>query len=125
MARTKSPTLTEAELRIMRVLWSRQRATVSEVTEALQDEAGLAYTTVLTMLQILKKKGYVTHEKVGRAFVYSPVVARDAARRDAVAHMVKRFFNNSVELLVLNILENEKITAKELKRLKKLIADSK
>ena len=123
MARKKSPTLTEAELRIMQVLWDRKRATVAEVTEALKDDANLAYTTVLTMMQILKKKGYVTHEKAGRAFVYEPVVAREDASRDAIKHVVKRFFNNSPELLVLNILENDKITSKELKRLKKLIAE--
>jgi|SRR5438477_6227319 len=124
MARKKSPTLTEAELRIMQVLWDLKRATVAEVTEALKDDARLAYTTVLTMMQILKKKGYVAHEKAGRAFVYEPVVAREDASRDAVKHVVKRFFNNSPELLVLNILENEKITSKELKRLKKMIAES-
>ena len=124
MARKKSTTLTEAELRIMQVLWDRKKATVAEVTDTLKDDANLAYTTVLTMMQILKKKGYVTHEKAGRAFVYEPVVAREDASRDAIKHVVKRFFNNSPELLVLKILENEKITSRELKRLKKLIAES-
>ena len=125
MARKKSSTLTEAELRIMQVLWDRKKATVAEVTDTLKDDANLAYTTVLTMMQILKRKGYVTHEKAGRAFMYEPVVAREDASRDAIKHVVKRFFNNSPELLVLNILENDKITSRELKRLKKLIAESK
>jgi predicted transcriptional regulator len=125
MARKKSLTLTEAELRIMRVLWNQPKATVAEVTDALKDDAGLAYTTVLTMMQILEKKGYVTHRKIGRAFVYEPVVAREQASRDAIKHVVKRFFNNSPELLVLNLLENEQITGKELRRLRKLIAESK
>jgi len=109
----------------MQVLWDRKKATIAEVTEVLKSDAGLAYTTVLTMMQILKKKGYVAHEKAGRAFVYEPVVSREDARRNAIQHVVKRFFNNSPELLVLNILEREKITNKELKRLKKMIVEGK
>ena len=109
----------------MQVLWDKQKATVAEVAEALKDKANLAYTTVLTMMQVVKKKGYVTHVKAGRAFMYEPLVAREEASRDAINHVVKRFFNNSAELLVLNILQNEKITSRELKRLKKLIAESK
>src|SRR5438477_12743576 len=93
MARKKSPTLTEAELRIMQALWALKRATVGEVTEALKDDARLAYTTVLTMMEILKKKGYVAHEKAGRAFGYEPVVAREDARRGAVKHDAKRIYN--------------------------------
>jgi predicted transcriptional regulator len=123
MARTKSPTLTEAELRVMQVLWDKTQATVSDVTEALKDQADLAYTTVLTMMQILERKGYVSHHKAGRAFVYTPVVPKDQASQDAIRYVVSRFFNNSPELLVLNILENEKITNKELRRLKKMIEE--
>ena len=104
----------------MQVLWDRKKATIAEVTEVLKSDAGLAYTTVLTMMQILKKKGYVAHEKAGE-----PVVSREDARRNAIQHVVKRFFNNSPELLVLNILEREKITNKELKRLKKMIVEGK
>jgi predicted transcriptional regulator len=125
MPRTKSSTLTEAELRIMQVLWDKQRATVAEVTEALKDEADLAYTTVLTMMQILERKGYLTHEKSGRAFIYEPVVDKQDASREAVRHVIRRFFNGSPGLLVLNILEAEKITGKELKQLRKMIEESK
>ena len=124
MARTKSPTLTEAELRLMRVLWAKGKATVSEVADALHSGPPLAYTTVLTMLRILERKGYIDHEKQGRAFVYEPVIDRSEACSKAVRYVVSRFFNNSPELLVLNILENEKIDPKELKRLKKLIEEN-
>src|SRR5690349_11107555 len=121
MARKKSSTLTEAELRIMQVLWERGPATVAEVTEALKEEADLAYTTVLTMMQILERKEYLTHEKSGRAFVYLPVIAKAEASREALRDLVGRFFDNSFELLVLNVLQHERISNKELKRLKKLI----
>lgn len=118
-----APPLTEAELRIMQVVWQKERATVAEVTDALKAEADLAYTTVLTMMQILERKGYLTHERAGRAFVYEPAVPKSDASRDALKQVISRFFDNSAELLVLNLLENEEISPKELRRLKKLIDD--
>ena len=123
MARKKSTTLTETELRLMQVLWRDGPATVGEVAQALKP--GAAYTTVLTMLRILERKGYLRHEKAGRAFVYEPVVAQSEASRHAVNHLVSRFFNNSHELLVLNLLESENINDQELQRLQQLIKNSK
>jgi len=124
VARKKSPTLTEAELRLMQILWEKGAATVSDVVEALPKRLALAYNTVLTTLRILENKGYVRHEKEGRAFVYSPVVDRSQACRSAVKQVVTRFFDNSPGLLLLNILEHEKIEDGELRRLKKMIEDS-
>ena len=125
MARRRSPTLTDAELRLMDILWEKGASTVSDVVEALPRGLSLAYSTVLTTLRILERKGHVTHEKHGRAFVYHPVVGRKEASRKAVRHLLSRFFDNSPELLVLNVLENEEIGSAELKRLKKMVEDSK
>jgi predicted transcriptional regulator len=125
MPRKPSPTLTEAELRIMQVIWEKKRASVAEVTESLKDEADLAYTTVLTMMQILERKGYLTHERAGRAFIYEPLVPKSDARRDAVRQVMSRFFDNSPELLLLNLLEDKEISPAELRRLKKMIEDKK
>ncbi|WP_245395586.1 BlaI/MecI/CopY family transcriptional regulator [Anthocerotibacter panamensis] len=121
MARKKSPTLTEAEVRLMEILWKRSCATVGEVVEALPNGSPLAYSTVLTTLRILEQKGYVRHTEKGRAFVYHPVLNRDEACRSTVRHMMGRFFNNSPELLVLHVLENEALDAQALKRLKQII----
>ena len=121
MARKKSPTLTEAELRLMRVLWQRGEATVAEVAAAVRSPAPLAYSTVLTMLRILEHKGYLTHTQQGRAFRYRPIVDEKAARRHAVRHLVSRFFGGSARLLVLNVIEQEKIDVDELQRLRKLV----
>ena len=122
MGRRKSPTLTEAELRLMEVVWRQGRGTVGDVVGALSgEEAAPAYSTVLTTLRILETKGYVRHEKEGRAYVYHPVVARDEARRSVVKYMMSRFFEDSPELLVLNILEHEEIDAEELARLKRMV----
>jgi predicted transcriptional regulator len=125
LARSKSPTLTEAELRLMEVLWQRRSATVGEVLAGLPRDTALAYSTVLTTLRILEQKGYVAHLESGRAFVYHPLVGRDEAQRNATQQLVRRFFNNSPELLALSLLEQENIDEQELDRLKKLIERSK
>ncbi len=120
MARRKSPTLTEVELELMDVLWEKGSATVSEMVEALPD-ARLAYSSVLTMMRILEQKGYVTHEKEGRAFVYRPLVDRRQAQRSVLGYLLKRFFNNSPEMLVVNLMEHEDIDPAEVRRLRRMI----
>jgi len=121
MARKQSPTLTEAELPIMDILWQKGSAVVTDVAAGLVNSA-VAYNTVLTTLRILERKGYVRHTKEGRAFVYHPVVERGEASRKAVRNLVKRFFQDSPELLILNVLEDEQLAESELDRLKRLIS---
>jgi predicted transcriptional regulator len=121
MARKQSPTLTEAELPIMDILWEKGSAVVTDVVAALASHA-VAYNTVLTTLRILERKGYVRHTKEGRAFVYHPVVERGEASRKAVRNLMKRFFQDSPELLILNVLEDEALAEAEIVRLKRLIA---
>ena len=123
MARKKLPNLTDAELRLMNVIWEKGRATVSEVAEALPKQLGLAYNTVLTTLRILEEKGYLRHTKAkeGRAFIYRPAVARVEASRNAVRHLLGRFFGNSPEALVLNLLEEETLSKAEAQRIRDLL----
>ena len=120
MARRKSPSLTEVELELMDVLWDKGRSTVSEIVEALPEER-LAYSSVLTMMRILEQKGYVEHEKEGRAFVYRPLVDRNQAQKSVIGYLLKRFFNNSPELLVVNLLETEELGPAEIEKLKEMI----
>ena len=124
MARKESTTLTDAELRLMQIVWELGTATVQDVVDALPVDAPLAYSTVLTMLRILEKKGYLKHRKKGRAFVYQPVVGKHEARQGALRHLMQRFFENSPRLLLLNLIENESIDPEELEQLKKLIDSS-
>jgi predicted transcriptional regulator len=125
LARNKSLNLTEAELRLMDVLWDKGTATVAEVSEALPKQLGLAYNTVLTTLRILEDKGYVRHvkSKEGRAFIYKPLVSREAASRSAVRHLLGRFFGNSAEALVLNLLEDEDFSESERKRIQAMLKE--
>ena len=125
MARKKTPHLTDAELRLMEVLWDKESATVADVVEGVSDGAPLAYSTVLTTLRILETKGHVRHTKDARAFIYHPVLGREQARQSALTHLVRRFFEGSPELLVLNLIESGKIAPSELKRLRKRIEEEK
>jgi BlaI family transcriptional regulator, penicillinase repressor len=124
LARSKSATLTEAELRIMNVLWDKGPATVHDVLNGLPAKPALAYNSILTIIRILEKKGYVKHVKDGRSFIYTPQVDRSNATRFEVRHLVSRFFGNSHDLLVLNILEEKGIDEEELQRLRQLLEGS-
>ncbi len=121
MARKRSVTLTEAELPLMEILWEKGTATVGDIAEALPKDHPVAYNTVLTTLRILERKGHVRHTKDGRAFVYHPVLDRSQARQNAVRHLLTRFFENSPELLVLNLLSEENVDREELERLRKMV----
>ena len=118
----QSATLTEAELRIMDVLWRKGSGTVQQVLDWLP--SALAYNSVLTTIRILEKKGYVEHAKDGRAFIYKPVIGRDEATRSEIRHLLGRFFRNSHEALVLNILQDKAIDTEELKRLREMLERS-
>jgi predicted transcriptional regulator len=118
---TRSATLTEAELRLMDVLWQQGPSTVQQVLEALPVKSPLAYNSVLTTIRILEKKGYVRHIKDGRAYIYRALVEREEASRSEIRHLAHRFFQNSHEMLVLNILEERGVDAEELNRLRQLL----
>jgi predicted transcriptional regulator len=118
----KSITLTEAELRLMKILWERGELAVGELVAAMPEGSVLAYNSVLTTIRILEKKGYVQHRQEGRAFIYSPCVAEQEAERSEVRHIMQRFFGNSRERLLLSLLGDDEVTPEELQRLKDAIA---
>ena len=117
----RSITLTEAELRLMKILWRRGESAVTDLVAAMPDGESLAYNSVLTTIRILEQKGYVEHRQAGRAFVYSPCVAEQEASRSEVKHLMSRFFGNSRERLLLSLLGDEEISPEELQRLKEAI----
>ena len=121
MPRRQSPALTDAEAQVMAVLWRLKTASVGDVVNTINETRQVTYSTVQTMLRILETKGYVTHDKVARAFIYRAVIDERQARRRALRHLVSRLFEGSPSLLVLNVLEDEEIDPAERKRLRKLI----
>jgi BlaI family penicillinase repressor len=110
----------DRELDVMGVLWDLGSGTVSEVRERLP--ADLAYTTVLTILRNLEAKELVTHTTEGKAHRYVPRVARRAARRSAVSRIVDKLFHGSPEQLIAQLVEDEHLSAEDLKRLRALLA---
>ena len=119
-----SNTLTEAELRLMKILWSRGESAVTDLVAAMPEGESLAYNSVLTTIRILERKGYVDHRQEGRAFIYRPLVAEHEAGRSEVRHVLSRFFGNSRERLLLSLLDEEGLSPDELDRLKEAIRNA-
>ena len=117
----KSITLTEAELRLMKLLWLRGESAVSDLVAAIPASESLAYNSILTTIRILEQKGYVEHRQEGRAFVYRASVQQQEASKSEVRHILSRFFGNSREQLLLSMLGDDEITPEELRRLKEAI----
>ena len=117
----RSNTLTEAELRLMKILWLRGESAVTDLVAALPEGEPLAYNSVLTTIRILEQKGYVEHRQEGRAFVYKPCIAEQEASRTEVRNVLGRFFGNSREQLVLSLLDDAGVSTEELERLKDAI----
>jgi len=121
--------LTEAELRIMNVLWREGSGTVQQVLDSITQkdsitqEPVLAYNSVLTTIRVLERKGYLKHLKDGRAHVYTPLVGQKEATRSEIRHLVSRFFKNSHEQLVLNLLEDQGIEPEEIGRLREMLTE--
>jgi BlaI family penicillinase repressor len=122
MPRKKATMLTTAEHRIMEVIWARGSATVAEVVEALEGKD--AYTTILTLIRILRAKGYLSRRKEGRAHVFTPAVDRDTVARKATHQLLSKFFAGSLSELVLSFLRDEELTPEELDQIKEMILNS-
>ncbi len=108
----------------MRVLWSHPQSTVNDVADRIPSPR-LARNTVLTMLGILERKGYVAHTTTGRTFVYRPLVDRETVRHNVIDDVVSRFFDDSPKSLVLQMIGSDRISKADLDHIRKLLAASK
>jgi BlaI family transcriptional regulator, penicillinase repressor len=117
--------LSRRERQIMDLLFQRGKASVGEVMDGIPDPPG--YSAVRATLRTLEQKGRVTHEEDGRAYIYRPTLRRDAARKSALTHVLKTFFDNSAEQAVAALLElkGPKITEAELERVSRLVENAK
>ncbi len=113
MARPPSPTITDSERAILEVLWDQDEASVREVADELSRRKPLAYTTVLTMLNVLGKKGLVTHRSEGRAFIYRAAITREQARKQALDHLLRQFFKGSPNMLAQHLVSEHDIDPAE------------
>jgi len=120
MSRKKSLILTDHELRLMEILWSRDRATVADVVNSLQPPP-LAYSTVLTTLRTLEQKGYIAHEEDGRAYVYHALVARGTAAKSAMQHLLDRFFGSSAGDLAVALLDEAPLSYADVSKIESIL----
>lgn len=121
MPRRKAPVLTDHELRLMEVLWRKERASVADVVSALPPPP-LTYSTVLTTLRTLEQKGHVTHDEEGRAFIYRPAIARTDAAKSAIRHVLDRFFGSSPGALAVTLLDDARLSDEDLAQIRRLLA---
>ncbi len=121
MARISHIQLSRRERQIMDIIYRKGRATAIEVQEALEDPP--SYSAVRAALRILEEKGHLKHHKDGQRYVFQPTLERGRARRTALQHLVRTFFDGSAEELVATLLEVEKkeLSEDELARLSRLI----
>jgi len=105
----------------MRVLWRQGPSTVAAIVDAVAGANPPAYNTVQTMMRILERKGFVSHRKDGRAFVFDALVDESRAQQSAIRHVLDRFFDNSPGTLVLSLLEHEEVPDAEVRQLRDLI----
>ena len=114
--------LTDLQLAILRVLWSRGSATVAEITEALKSERGLAQQTIATVLSRLERRGIVKHQTRQRQYVYLPNVSEPDVRRSMLSELTDRLFEGDVAALVTHLLSAREISPGDLARVKALIS---
>jgi predicted transcriptional regulator len=122
--RPKSRTLTEQELEIMKLVWELQTATVRDVYEALLRRRRIAYTTVMTMMNILEEKGYLKKRAEDKAHVYRPAQAKAKVIRAMVQEFVERVFNGSAEPLLVHLVKDRHLSAEELETIARAIKES-
>jgi predicted transcriptional regulator len=125
MARPASPTLTKSEQAILEILWDKNEASVREVADELAKRKPVAYTTVLTMFNVLSKKGFVTHRQEGRAFVYRASISREQARTQALDHLLRQFFDDSPNLLAQHLFEEHGVGRAEIDALREKVGRAK
>src|SRR5271157_5088339 len=118
--RRRSPTLTEQELEIMKVVWERDSVTVRDVYEALLERRKVAYTTVMTMMKILEQKKYLKKDQSDRAYVYRPAQPKGQVIGAMVREFVNRVFNGSAEPLLAHLVKEHNLSAEELEEIARL-----
>jgi len=119
--RPAKSTLTGQELEIMKVIWKLEKANVRQVYETLLERRRIAYTTVMTMMNILEQKGYLTKRQVDRAYVYQPAQPQKQVIRSMVREFLDRVFNGSAEPLVAHLLEDRRLTEEDLEEIRRTI----
>ncbi len=118
-----SPILTNAEMEIMQVIWDLGKASVRDVHEVLESRKQVAYTTIMTMMKILEDKGHLCKVQLGRAYIYSPVRSRQQVTSSMLSEFLNRVYEGSARELVLNLVDDSKLSDQELKEIARIIEE--
>ena len=121
--KSEKPVLTDQELEIMKIIWTRGTATVRDVYEELLTRRKIAYTTVMTMMGILEQKGHLTKSADERAYVYTPAQPQREVVGNMIQDFLKRVFNGSAKPLLVHLVEDKKLSSEELDEIRKLLKD--
>ena len=113
--------LGRVQLLIMQVLWSRERATAREITDTISKSEAIAHSTVQTLLRGLEEKSAVAHEAEGRTFIFFPLVKEEDFKNSATRNLVERVFGGNTATLMAHLLNDKKMSRKELDEIRKLI----
>jgi predicted transcriptional regulator len=113
--------LTRCELQIMKVVWDEGAVTVKDVCKVLSFQKPIAYTTVLTFMKILERKGILDHTRSGRAFIYRPILTRQQATRNHIRDSIERYFDGCPVGLLADVLNNEVISPEQMENAKSLL----
>ncbi len=119
----KRISFTDSELEIIKVVWEKGEATVDDVTEVLSKNRRRKYVTILTMMRILERKGFLTHRVDKRTYVYSPTVSEEKAKASILRQLSKKLFDGSKEMLLVALLDSEKMCPEEISRIKQLVEE--
>jgi predicted transcriptional regulator len=123
--RKKSDTPTEQELEIMKIIWRLKTATVRDVYEAILERRKVAYTTVMTMMNVLEKKKYLKKRLADRAYVYQVTRSQDQVIRAMVKEFINRVFDGAAEPLLMRLVKDRHLSGKEFEKISKMIRESK
>jgi predicted transcriptional regulator len=121
MTKNKRPILTKLELVLMKIVWEKGKATVSEVQQSLKTDEKLAYSTVLTMLRVLEKKGFLNHKVDGRTYVYEPKITQNEVSKGMITDLLDRLFGGSMVQLFNTLMDAENIPNDELQQIRQII----
>ena len=122
--KTKGSTLTPQELEIMKVIWQKGDATVRDVYQDLRERRKIAYTTVMTMMNVLEGKGHLKKRLDDRAYIYRPTKTAESVKRSMVREFVDRLFDGATQPLLVHLLKDRRLTKKELEDLARQIEEA-
>jgi BlaI family penicillinase repressor len=123
MARPGNKGLTDYELTVIKLLWEEAPLSVAEILERFPKKPKPAYTSLLTNVRAMEKKGYLRHQKEGKAFLYSPVLKKDDYKTSEIKKLIDRFFGGSKLELAVNLIKEEQLGAADMKKLKSILED--